>query len=381
MKRLRLLFLVSFSLFISSCGGGGGTSTPTPPVQPPTVENRSFFMGFTPWPYDATIEAVNTTYEKVQQNGDIINHHIMQGIPWQQAFDSSTYPANAEDEINSRLSQTVAGKTILIELGSLNGLRTGLAENWGVNGEEPRTAPWDSRDFDSPEVITAYSNFAIDLISRFNPEYFNYGPEASELILSDINEFNKFRIFAQQVYTNIKAQYPNVKLLISVALKSPSSNEASLLRQHIPELLDYVDVIGVSVYPYIFFNHSNKGDPANLPADWLTQITQIAPGKPVAITETGWIAEDLVINNFSVNVSSNETFQQNYVTRLLQESNNLNAEFVIWFSLIDYQALWEGVLNRDDLAAIWRDIGLYNEQVQPRPGLTIWQQYLARVKQ
>jgi len=379
MKCLKLLFLVSFSLIISSCGGGGGTTPP--PVQPPVVENRSFFLGFTPWPYDATIEAVNTTYEKVQQNGDIINHHIMQGIPWQSAFDDSAYPANVEDEINSRLSQTVAGKTILIELGSLNGLRTGLADNWGVNGEEPRTAPWDSRDFDSPEVITAYSNFALDLISRFNPEYFNYGTEASELILSDINEFNKFKIFAQQVYANIKAQYPNVKLLISVALKSPSSNEASLLQQHIPELLDYVDVIGVSVYPYIFFNHSNKGDPANLPSDWLTQITQIAPGKPVAITETGWIAENLVINNFSVNVSSNETFQKNYVTRLLQESNNINAEFVIWWSLIDYQALWEGILNQDDLAAIWRDIGLYNEQVLPRPGLSIWQQYLARVKQ
>ncbi len=379
MKWLKPIFFITLSFIISNCGGG--SSTTSPPIQPPTVEKRSFLMGFTPWPYDATIEAVNTTYEKAQQNGDIINHHIMQGIPWQQALDNTSYPANVEDEINSRISQTIAGKIILIELGSLNGLRTGLANNWGQNGEEARTVPWDSRNFDSPEVISAYSNFALDLIARFNPEYFNYGAEASELILSDINEFNKFKIFAQQVYANIKAQYPNIKLMISVALKSPDSNESSLLQQHIPELLDYVDVIGVSVYPYIFFNHNNKGDPANLPADWLTQITQIAPGKPVAITETGWIAENLVIDNFSVNVTSNETFQKNYVSRLLQESNNLNSEFVIWWSLIDYQALWEGVLNRDDLAAIWRDIGLYDEQVQPRSGLTAWQQYLARVKQ
>ncbi len=379
MKWLKPIFFITLSFIISNCGGGN--STTSPPIQPPTVGKRSFLMGFTPWPYDATIEAVNTTYEKAQQNGDIINHHIMQGIPWQQALDNTSYPANVEDEINSRISQTIAGKIILIELGSINGLRTGLANNWGQNGEEARTVPWDNRNFDSPEVISAYSNFALDLIARFNPEYFNYGTEASELILSDINEFNKFKIFAQQVYANIKAQYPNIKLMISVALKSPDSNESSLLQQHIPELLDYVDVIGVSVYPYIFFNHNNKGDPANLPADWLTQITQIAPGKPVAITETGWIAKNLVIDNFSVNVTSNETFQKNYVSRLLQESNNLNSEFVIWWSLIDYQALWEGVLNRDDLAAIWRDIGLYDEQVQPRSGLTTWQQFLARVKQ
>ncbi len=41
---------------------------------------------------------------------------------------------------------------------------------------------------------------------------------------------------------------------------------------------------------------------------------------------------------------------------------------------------WEGTLQRDDLAAIWRDIGLYDEQVQPREGLADWQQYQDRVK-
>ncbi len=373
MKWLKLLCCFVVPLLIIGCGNT--TSTPQ------SIEKRSFFMGFTPWPYDATIEAVNTTYEKVQQNADIINHPLMQGIPWQQALDNSAYPTAVENDIGGRISHTVAGKKILIELGSLNKSRTGLADNWGSNGGEARTAPWDSRDFDSPEVITAYSNFALDLIARFNPDYFNYGTEASELILSDMNEFKKFKFFAQQVYANIKAQYPNIKLMISVALKSPNSSDAALLRQHIPELLNYVDVIGVSVYPYIFFNHNNKGDPANLPADWLSQITQIAPGKPVAITETGWIAENLIINKFSVNVISNQAFQNDYVVRLLKESNKINAEFVIWWSLVDYQALWQGLLHQDDLAAIWRDIGLYDEQLQPRSGLSIWRQYLARSRQ
>ncbi len=372
----KLLLLVS--IFILPACGGGASEPVSPP--PTTEKTRNFYMGFTPWPYDATTNAVNITYQKIQQHGDIIHHQMMQGIPWDEAFNMQAYPVNVEGDITGRLNQTLAGKKILLSIDSLNASRTALANNWANSGEEPRATPWDTRDFDSPEVITAYTNFALDLINRFNPTYFNYGTEASELIINDLLQYNKFKIFAKEVYTNIKSQYPDLKLLISIALKSPASSEMALIKSNLTELLPYIDVLGISVYPYIFYSHADKGNPDNLPTDWLNQVTQLAQGKPVAITETGWIAEDLVINTFSINIPGNETYQRNYVTRLLDESNQLSAEFVIWWSLIDFQALWEGVLLRDDLAAIWRDTGLYNEQVQARSGLTDWQQYLDRTK-
>lgn len=358
-------------LLLTACGGGSSDS----------VATRSFYMGFTPWPYDATVNAVDTTYQKIELDGDMIHHQIMQGIPWDEAFNETAYPASVEGELSLRLGKAVAGQTVLLSIDSLNSSRTALANNWGSGGEEPRTTPWDVRDFDSPEVITAYTNFALDLIGRFNPTYFNYGTEASELILSDINQYNKFVDFAQQVSANIKAQYPNLKLMTSVALKSPGSTEMNLIKDNLASVLPYVDVLGVSVYPYIFYNHANKGNPDNLPTDWLTQVEALASGKPIAITETGWIAEDLVIDAFAVNIPSNETYQREYVVRLLEESNQLSVEFVVWWSLIDFQALWEGALSEDDLAAIWRDIGLYDELVQERSGLTDWKQYLGRIKE
>jgi len=374
---MHLLFinigLVTGIMILAACGGSS-SSDPAP------VPTRSFYMGFTPWPYDATVAAVDTTYQKIQQDGDMIHHQIMQGIPWNEAFNSTAYSMNIEDDLNGRLAKAVMGQTVLLSIDSLDSSRTALANNWGAAGEEARTAPWDTRDFDSPEVITAYTNFALDLIGRFNPTYFNYGTEASELILSNITEYNKFVTFAQQVSANIKAVYPGVKLMISVALKSPGSAEMTLIENNIASMLPYIDVLGVSVYPYIFYNHANKGDPDNLPVDWLSQAQALAPTKPIAITETGWIAEDLIIPAFMVNVTSNEINQQKYVTRLLQESNQLSAEFVIWWSIIDYQALWEGVLGMNDLAAIWRDIGLYDELVQDRSGMAVWKQYLGRPK-
>ena len=60
-------------------------------------------------------------------------------------------------------------------------------------------------------------------------------------------------------------------------------------------MADYVDIVGVSTYGYAFYNHADKGNPDTLPADWLTQIRVIAPDKPYAVTETGWIAGNLSI--------------------------------------------------------------------------------------
>ena len=337
-------------------------------------------MGFTPWPYDATVDAINTTYAKIQAHGDIIDHQLMQGIPWDEAFNQTAYPQKVEDDIQARLSQTRADKAVFLAIDSLNGMRTALANNWGTTGEEPRTAPWDTRDFNSQEVITAYTSFALDMIDRFKPLYFNYATEASELILNDLATYNRFKEFAQAVYTNIKAVYPDLKLTVSVAMKSPGSSEMTLIKQQIADILPYVDVIGVSVYPYVFYNHAGREDPANLPADWLSQIRQVAPGKPVVITETGWIAERLQIPAYGIDIAGSEALQQQYVETLLAESEQLGVEFVIWWSLIDFQALWEGALGSDDVAAIWRDIGLYDEQVQPRAALNAWQQYLDRKK-
>ena len=166
------VLVILLAMLLAACGSES-TSTQGEPATP-TIQTRPFYMGFTPWPYDATQDAVNTTYTKIQQHGDIIDHQLMQGIPWEAAYNQTAYPNNVEGDIQSRIAQTQDGKAVFLAIDSLNALRTGLAEDWTDSGEQTRTPPWDGRDFDSPEVITAYTNFALDMIARFNPVYFNY---------------------------------------------------------------------------------------------------------------------------------------------------------------------------------------------------------------
>ena len=141
-------------------------------------------------------------------------------------------------------------------------------------------------------------------------------------------------------------------------------------------IVEYVDVIGISIYPYVFFDHADKGNPDNLPENWLSQIEAVAAGKPLAITETGWIAERLTIPAFSVDVVANEMDQDAYLQALFDEASNLELKFIIWFSIVDYDALWNGALGQDDVARIWRDTGLYDESLNPRMALARWQQKL-----
>ena len=380
MKRTLHWFICVIVVLLTACSGASSDpvveSTPTPT----SSLTRSFYMGFTPWPYDATVSAISSTYSLIQGNGDIVSHHLMDGIPWEESYAMTQLPNAIEDDISSRTSQTESNKVTYLAIEPLNTSRDDLAPNWGENGKEPRPSPWDTRGFDDPEIAEAYSNFGLSMIDRFKPAYFNYAPEVSELILNDPVKFDQFVTFSEKVYQNIKRAHPDLPLMVSLALKSPDSTDAATIKANFSRISNFVDIVGISVYPYAFYEHMDKGNPENMPSNWISQISSIAGGKPVAITETGWIAEDLTVSSFGYSEQSNASLQSDYVAALLNNANSLSMEFVIWFTIIDYDALWNGLLGRDDLSKLWKDTGLYDESLNTRPAFDVWKQYYSRDK-
>ena len=379
-RMIPTLLVLPVLALMSACGGSSSGAV-APPPPPPPVATRDFYMGFTPWPYDATPAAVADTNQRIQDVGDIVAHHIMVGVPWEDALNQQPYHPNVEAELTGRLQMLQPGKAVFLAIDSLNQDRDALAPNWGAGFNEPLPAPWDTRPFDNLFVAGAYTNFALDLIGRFQPLYFNYGTEISELMLNDPAAFDDYVQFAETTYTVLKGIYPNVQMMVSIAMKSPGSAEMATIAAGFDRIRDYVDVVGISTYPYVFFDHADKGDPDNLPADWLSQVTTLAQGKPIAITENGWAAQDLVIPAFNVNVPSNATFQRAYASRMLAESEQLGMEFVIWWAHVDFDAFWDGALLQDPVARIWRDIGLVDENLVDRPALSVWQEWYARPRQ
>jgi len=431
-------------LILFSCSDTSDSSNPTNPAPD---DSRSFYMGFSPWPYRAEGDYAEVLYlyNLIQSHGDIVAHHYQQGVPWAEAYDMkenpqmSALPDEVTGEFGLRSGFTDTVKRIYLSVDSLNTERSGISGYFGTdydgNGSTeqqpmpdnssaspdidgyPDSFDWGSFDFSDPEIADAFISYSIALIDAytaagFEVAYYNYAAEISELS-NDSLSYTDFYTFAQRVYDALKVKYPNLPLMISLALKHPDSQESADMADSIINDTDglghgpmtgYFDVLGISVYPYAFFDPAVSDEPsegdnalADLPADWASQISSMAGGKPVAFTETGWIAEDLTIPAYPLQRYSSEANQARFVEELFAEANYLEAEFIIWFSLVDYSYFWEDSsgLNSDPLSAIWRDSGLYDYDgttdivtadldgltpatagLTPREGLEVWNQWL-----
>lgn len=362
------------------------------------TETRPFLLGFTTWPYDLTVAAVEDTYDRILAEGDIITHHIMGGVPWQEALDGADYPAGVEANICERLRltypqdaitpdakgrcfapQRADRRPVYLAIDSLNSGRTTMSEYWGSAENQPRAmyGDWGGRGFADQASADAYAAFAIDMIARFEPGLFNFGTEASDLILHDMQAWQDYVIFAQRVSAKIKTAYPDLPIMISVALKTPGSSRATAIAQNIGAVIDTVDVLGVSVYPYAFFDAPYRDDPDTLPSDWLSQAKVLAQGRPIAITETGWIAQNLTVETFGLEVSSSAQKQDRFVEKLFDECAQMGCVMINWFTIVDFDRLWEAI-GEDPIAALWRDSGLFDEDLAPRPALSRWRAWRAR---
>jgi len=331
-------------------------------------------MGFTPFPYEASWDAVTGVYDLIHDHGDFVAHHFDGGVPWSEALDGTAYPDAVNDELEMRLSLTDPLVPAYIALSPLSMGRDDLAPYWGAEFNMERTGPWATADFSDPDVRTAYANFAVSLIERFQPTWFNYAIEATDYLIHKPEQWDAFVGFVQHVHDAIETEHADVQLMISIALKHPDSSSSNTIRDRFSDVLPYVDVVGLSVYPYAFFGLEEGGNPANLPESWLSQVSDIAPDYPIAIAETAWIAENLNTDGgtWALSVNSSPEWQADYVQTLCTEANALNAEFITWWAPTDFDTLWEETLASDPLAAIWRDAGLYDGDVNPRAALEVW---------
>lgn len=343
-------------------------------------------MGFTGFPYDFTIEAQDETYEHINRFGDIAAYHYDRGIPWEEALQGNhAYHPNLIAEIDDAVANIREGQRIYLALTPQSQARRGeLAFYWNEEPDQPLPTLWASRDFDDPEVAQAYLSFASYLIDRFNPDYFTYAIETNGGFAgTDDPEFLAFTIFLSRVYPILKAAYPEIPILLSVQTSADGAPRSEFLEMT-RTLLVFSDLIGISTYPYLQLHHEGletPGDPANISGSLLTDIASLAPHKRIAVTETGYAAETLVMPGLGLVVPSTPEWQRDYVRWLMPRLNVMGAEFVIWFVSRDYDLALDRVASEGfeipDLFFVWRDNGLLDGDGFSRPSLGVWNAWLS----
>ena len=376
--------VVSLALLCGLLVACGGSSSDDPPPAPAT---RSYAMGFTDAPHANSADAVGDAYAVIAREADMAVIHMDDGVPWGEALDNAvndksytdTYDKGYVAGLDYKIDRLPAGHVVYLAVTPLNFARDGLAAHRGANANEELEPPWSGYTLDDPNVIRAFTRHCLDMIALFSPDYFAYAIEANILWYEDRTQWARFVTLAQAVYPAIKAAHPNLPVFLSLQTSVFHLDPATQTKA-IDDLLPYLDVIALSAYPYM-----GESNPDLLPADYFRTLADLAPGKPLAIAETAWPAEDItdVTNTNLVHVPADPDAQRRYIVRLLKEMDALSPEFVTLFFSRDFDNFWESDFQyypQPDVQLIrsWRDTGLYDGDGNARPALTPWRNALAR---
>jgi hypothetical protein len=412
-----------------------------------TTNKRPFHLGFTHFPHSTTVECgdpmeANLHYQT--KFGDIMTIHEDGFVPWKDAlrrwFEPGLtnwpvqYPAPYQYEIyyNAvRRNRLPPSHKVILYMNYMNFHKSALADDRGYNpvtgAKTNIPLPADQKyRFNDDYYVYAYVAHAMYLIDAYRPDYVGYGTE-NNMILSKIVEtaatpdpsddvpyqaWVDYVAASKRIYTILKSVYPQKKFYFSLQIddynlqqtfdfgasmplynvllqainytKSPHLYTRYITRntwhrENLKMAESALDVVAVSTYPYMAVGPNV----AFIPTNHFYQIREIAPTKPFAVAETGYIAEPLVfpepINGQQVTIDGNAMAQAQYVSRLLNDATNQKALFVNWYIARDYDDMWNQVLvNLPDknLNRIWRDIGIFDGAGNVRFGGLVWQSFL-----
>lgn len=348
----------------------------------PAPTSRSFHLGFTPFPSDFTQEALDLAYDQIDSHGDMILHHLDDGVPWNEALFEVDFPPDVQKALDQRKFNSPPNHKMMLTTTPTKQDRKTLAGYWSEQSNGPLPDFWAQKEYDDPDVIKAFIQYCRRLIDFFDPDYFAYGIEVNASFEIGSQELSTFLVLADTTYKTLKSDYPELPVMLTFQTQAFDRNLQQML-DLTAEMVNYSDYLALSHYPYWLLEQSNTStNPVNLPALWLKSFRDLAPEKPFAISETGYAADDVILDDFNINIEASPEWQREFVASYLPELNQLEAEFVLWFVVQDYDSVW-AVLEANGFGEelkIWKDTGLFDGQGQARPALEEWDQWFVLPK-
>ncbi|MCP3898470.1 MAG: hypothetical protein GY707_01905 [Desulfobacteraceae bacterium] len=336
-------------------------------------EKYNGYMGFTPWPSDLTMEALENTYRFIISSSNIISHHVDNGVPWDEALNGKLFPKHLRDDWNMRMDRTPSTHKIMLSITPMEFERTGLAPAWGEDGGgKPLPLGWEFKAFNDPEVKTAFLNYALRAIEMFNPSFLAIGIESNILISNVPEKWDNYLELNAYVYDGIKKIHPNLPVFSTVqyehlrGIEIESMENKNLQIPGVMQLMEHSDYLALSTYQYGLL-HPN-------PTSENYFETALSFNKPIAISETGAMSETTIISG--VSFPSNEDTQNKFIEMILQNAVKHEFSFVINWVGIDFDPMISKLGSRGEIAKAWVHTGMLTYMNKAKKAYKTWMKYL-----
>lgn len=328
-------------------------------------------FGLTPFPYDASEDAVVKVHELVAANGNIYALHFDDGIPWREALADKPWPAKLRADWAHWKRRIPPAQKIYLGLAPLAIDRETLAK---ASPGSSLPSAWNMLEPDHAEVMTAYLNYARRAVAHFQPDFLNIGIEAGNLASNAPERWAGFERLFEHVRAGLKRQWPHLPIGISITLQD-------LMRPGVAErvrpVIEASDYLGLSFYPYgsTAWERRMGTALANPPRRWRWPLAWVRryTDKPIAICETGYTTQSFRLQAYGLELSGDPSIQAQYLADLGRIARAESYPFVIWFLAVDYDRLYQKLSDPDGTLRLWRNIGLWDGALHPKPAWSVWQ--------
>jgi hypothetical protein len=335
------------------------------------VSGRSFRMGFTTWPVDATVEGVEAAYAFINKHADITAIHLDGGVPWQEMLDKKPFPKHIQDDFKHICAHRSAANPLYVATTPLNFGRTGLADYRDTAENQPLPAAWRGLSLNDPKVKRAYLTYLQGVVEQLRPDYLAVGIEVNILLAKNEAQWKACKELNSYVYGELKKLYPGLPVFVTVqyeylkGVETGSRHNRQRQEPEVRELMKYSDFLGLSSYQYGPLHHA-------VPTDYFDMAATF--GKPVALAESGAISQTLHYGGVALTATPAD--QENFEKVILSAAQRGGYVFVIGWTGMDFDRL----INRlpasvREIAGIWVHTGLADAQGTPKLALGIWDTY------
>lgn len=322
--------------------------TPTRESQPASSVLKGYGISPQGFPADFSRYA-----EFLQEVGGLPNGAVMFNGAWRQ--DAAT---------SGQVPPTAAG---LMQAASQYGYTPIIVFGWRSGDTQlhlsvPANA---ANDWGNQEARQLFRQMLVEFAAQYQPPYLFLGNESDGYYIANPADYARWLEFYNEAYDAVKAVSASTRIgpIFQYERMAGLGIFAQWTQPHWGALEEHdfakIDVVGITLYPFFSF-----ATPEEIPDNYLAALLSHTGGKPIAVTETGWPAENL---GLEAPWEQSADAQVRYVDTLARISNGMNLALLNWLFIHPIQSA-----DTSFEIQAFGSISLRDEAGQKRPVYDAW---------